>query len=579
MRKLLALALAAVMLLCLVPGALAYEDMGQDYDAWLEKWKTENSELVKSILKDEPPLWEDYGYGSKEEMLADFGISAVEYNDMLLYDRAWDKYYSSYYEEQYKSWIADTREELGGTRTGLGVMLDESYISFPDAQPELTNGRTMIPMRALMEAMGAEVSYLDGGNVTCLLNGTLLSFKVGEKEVTAEKDGKKSTVSMDCASYIKDSRTYVPIRFFSEAAGYDVIWDSDFETAVVLDRNAIIEEIDKNFTVINRALAAGERAGKYRSALDVSAVITAFSTLDGNTTSTVRGSITVVSDGKAQHVSAALDIYGLLEIAGKALDTDLMERLTPEEIASLRSVTFEMIVNSDAGLTYIRCPMLLEMLGAGNPDAWLESETNAADSLLESETYDVYGGLTDSGLFAFAKAGATCGETVYETAVENAKSFGNAVFAYESIMEEASRAAAVLGDGAFVSSGGAYTMTFDRNDYEMLVYGQLPEEDIYDYKEMDIRLTVSETGGVSGSFAVRETGGDIRYSGTFSLLPYSLSLNMEVHVDNTMKVQLTVNSSAQPTSESIPTAPPAGSTVITADDLSLDIVGSIGIGG
>ena len=223
MKKILALVLAAVLLLGLTPGALAEDSDLLDYSAWLELWKAENPERVKELLKDEPPLYADYGYATREEMLADWDISQAEYDEMVVYERAWDIYDRDYYEKELENWIGDAREKLGGTRSGLGVMLNGAYITFPDAQPELENGRTMIPLRTLMEAMGAQVSSLDDGTVTCLLNGTTLSFRVGESTVTVERDGKTTSVAMDCASYVKNSRTYVPVRFFAEAVGCDVV--------------------------------------------------------------------------------------------------------------------------------------------------------------------------------------------------------------------------------------------------------------------------------------------------------------------------------------------------------------------
>lgn len=556
MKKILALVLAAVLLLGLTPGALAEDSDLLDYSAWLELWKAENPERVKELLKDDPPLYADYGYATREEMLADWDISQAEYDEMVVYERAWDIYDRDYYEKELENWIGDAREKLGGTRSGLGVMLNGAYITFPDAQPELENGRTMIPLRTLMEAMGAQVSYLDDGTVTCLLNGTTLSFRVGESTVTVERDGKTTSVAMDCASYVKNSRTYVPVRFFAEAVGCDVMWDDVFQTAVVLDQNALIGELDKSFTYLNKALTRAKLIGGFQTVMDVSAVITAFSTLDGDTTSNVRGRITVCSDGKSQSVTAVLDVYGLLAVAGKVLDTDLAARLTPEEIAALRNVTFDMIVDDDAGVSYLKCPLLLEILGAGDVNAWVKSDVEGSARELT--------GLTLSPL----DISGTVGARLYDSVMAEYADGDYSVFAWESVGEYARRAASLLGDGAFSPSAGGYTTAFDRKDYELLTYGQLPEDDLYDYKELSITLTVSDTGSANVSFVSRETGGDTRYSGSLSTTQSGMNLNMEVHVDNTMKLQLSVSVSTQPYAGDVPSAPPAGSAVITADELN-----------
>ena len=47
----------------------------------------------------------------------------------------------------------------------------------------------------------------------------------------------------------------VPLRFLSEAFGYTVLWDSDYLTAVVVDDEALIAEVDSKFTYMNGLLA------------------------------------------------------------------------------------------------------------------------------------------------------------------------------------------------------------------------------------------------------------------------------------------------------------------------------------
>ena len=46
----------------------------------------------------------------------------------------------------------------------------------------------------------------------------------------------------------------VPVRFFAQALGYEVLWDSMEGAAVILDPAALAAEVDQNFTVVNRAL-------------------------------------------------------------------------------------------------------------------------------------------------------------------------------------------------------------------------------------------------------------------------------------------------------------------------------------
>ena len=46
----------------------------------------------------------------------------------------------------------------------IKVMLDDEYITF-DVEPQIIEGRTMVPLRAIFEAMGAEIEW-DGDTQT-----------------------------------------------------------------------------------------------------------------------------------------------------------------------------------------------------------------------------------------------------------------------------------------------------------------------------------------------------------------------------------------------------------------------------
>lgn len=72
-------------------------------------------------------------------------------------------------------------------------------------------------------------------------------------------------VNTDTKAYIKNSRTLVPIRFISEALGYEVSWDNDNRTVkVIKDEKNITLKIDSKFALV----------GDKNVELDVAAEIT-----------------------------------------------------------------------------------------------------------------------------------------------------------------------------------------------------------------------------------------------------------------------------------------------------------------
>ena len=88
-----------------------------------------------------------------------------------------------------------------------------------DTAPEIVNGRTFVPMRAIFEAMGADVKWNDARREAVA--------ELGASEVALKIDSNiglhDTTASvLDTAPYIKQGRTMLPLRYLSESLGYDV---------------------------------------------------------------------------------------------------------------------------------------------------------------------------------------------------------------------------------------------------------------------------------------------------------------------------------------------------------------------
>lgn len=92
-----------------------------------------------------------------------------------------------------------------------------------DVQPPVRNGRTMVPLRMLGEAMGALVTW-DGTErkVTYRMGASQVELWVGKgiARVNARD------VTIDPAPEIIGGRTYVPLRFVTEALGATVNYDA-----------------------------------------------------------------------------------------------------------------------------------------------------------------------------------------------------------------------------------------------------------------------------------------------------------------------------------------------------------------
>ncbi|TBL81340.1 stalk domain-containing protein [Paenibacillus thalictri] len=104
-----------------------------------------------------------------------------------------------------------------------------------DVQPEIANGRTMVPVRAITEALGYTVSFRDSDRSVQLTKGNvtieLYIDKTGIKRV--EKGKPEVAKETDVAPYIKEDSTFVPIRFFAEEIGLNVQWNNATRTAII----------------------------------------------------------------------------------------------------------------------------------------------------------------------------------------------------------------------------------------------------------------------------------------------------------------------------------------------------------
>lgn len=94
----------------------------------------------------------------------------------------------------------------------------------------LENGRTLVPLRALGEAVGAEASW-DDERKTAIVNkdGVNAEFPVGEKVMYI----KGEEIAIDTAAIIEHGRTMIPLRAAAEAFGADVEWDDDTKSVLI----------------------------------------------------------------------------------------------------------------------------------------------------------------------------------------------------------------------------------------------------------------------------------------------------------------------------------------------------------
>jgi murein DD-endopeptidase MepM/ murein hydrolase activator NlpD len=105
------------------------------------------------------------------------------------------------------------------------MLVDEEYqeIDPPGrgTTPILRSERTMVPIRAIIEAMDGEVGWDAGSRTVSLDAGEYsVSMQIGNKGITANGEAKE----MDVAPEIINERTMLPLRFVAENMGCEIAW-------------------------------------------------------------------------------------------------------------------------------------------------------------------------------------------------------------------------------------------------------------------------------------------------------------------------------------------------------------------
>jgi hypothetical protein len=91
-----------------------------------------------------------------------------------------------------------------------------------DAAPFIKDGRTLLPIRALIEALGGSVQWNPSTRTaTVLLGSRTVALTIGS--TTALVNG--SPITLDVAPEIRNGRTFLPLRAVAENIGLDLAWE------------------------------------------------------------------------------------------------------------------------------------------------------------------------------------------------------------------------------------------------------------------------------------------------------------------------------------------------------------------
>ena len=228
---------------------------------------------------------------------------------------------------------------------GISVTLDGEQISF-DVPPQTIDGRTMVPLRAIFEALDAEIDWnADTQTVTATRDNTVVVMRVGNPVITVEG----TDVRLDVPPLVINGRTLVPARAVAESFGVEVDWNADTQT-VILTSQPIVSDRSADELIL-KTLELSKEANTYRMQGTMSVDMNV--SVPGE--APVREQFDMSIDGVFQYDPLAMHMKMSIDLSG------LLGELTPEELAELAALgievgtmTTEMVLVN--GVSYTKMP-------------------------------------------------------------------------------------------------------------------------------------------------------------------------------------------------------------------------------
>ncbi|MCL1849527.1 MAG: stalk domain-containing protein [Clostridiales bacterium] len=125
----------------------------------------------------------------------------------------------------------DTEQELARIPDAneTKVFIDGDPIVF-DVPPQIVNDRILVPLRAIFQAMGAQVDWDgDAQSVTAVKGDRIVILTIGDASPTING----TSTPIDQSAIIVESRTLAPLRFVAEAFGGSVQWVGEENAAYI----------------------------------------------------------------------------------------------------------------------------------------------------------------------------------------------------------------------------------------------------------------------------------------------------------------------------------------------------------
>lgn len=455
------------------------------------------------------------------------------------------------------------------------VQLNGENIVFTGAAGKNVNGSILVPVRQMLEVLGASVTYDSAAKTVSAKSEDMeIIFAVGATEVTIVENGTKSIKTMNTVPFIDGATQsiYVPVRFFAESLGYCVGWDADEKTVVVFDPAELFGNADEDFSILAKLIKtdldyeqAYETTGKF------DAEIAAYAT----TESAVSFDLSLEGEISGIQQKSNADLAMRLTV-----NADKMTDSIPSEDAAgmalildmLKNITLNIKTDGETGTTYIHSGVFSAMDPEIAENTWFKMNVFKPyeEAGIDMKSFSRMG-YSDIDLSELLITAVSSLDDMDTSTYENIKA--GYVFLKNLAGDEAFRTETT-------GSIKTHTLKIDRKAILSAMVGTalsegIPDiasasedagglEDLEDLASFEVNLTIKEKGGllynydINGSFAAEGIDGSFEAAGDQK----NADTQMTLDIRDVMKMDINVESHMKETSKAPDLNPPSDAVIV-----------------
>lgn len=206
---------------------LAAQAFRRAKEAWFEQNGMQYDQVYYKLLVEEFRTWsvDDVSYVTERASSLRSALKALD----MTASEFWDVPYMELVSQE-------QREEIALLVDAISIRVDGGTGLELSVPPEVRNGRTMVPIRAVAEALGAVVEW-DQDTLTVTMTRADTTVTMTLDSTTATING--HPIEMDVAPYAVEGRTLIPARYVAEFFEQKVEWDGKRQEVLIHEDKSV----------------------------------------------------------------------------------------------------------------------------------------------------------------------------------------------------------------------------------------------------------------------------------------------------------------------------------------------------